>query len=190
MTKSYTRFYSHCASCFVIAIMFLLSVDAHAAKREVDVMRNVSISKPVLVPNVSFADVEGKTRQLKEFKGKLLVLNFWASWCMPCVLEMPDLAYVQKLLGEEGVEVVALSQDYQGIPSVQAFYAKHKITDLAAYHDTANQVFFDLKVVGLPTTIIIDPKGFEVARIVGVVNWRHEHIITFLRSYLPLMPKK
>ena len=108
---------------------------------------------------------------LDRFRGKVVVLNLWATWCTPCVAEMPMLDRLQQQLKDVDVVVVALSLDRGGPNVVKAFYEEHGIEHLGVYVDPSMRAQSDFKVIGLPTTILIDREGRDRGRIVGPAEW-------------------
>lgn len=125
-------------------------------------------AKPL--PDIEFADMDGKKVKLSDYRGKVVLLNFWASWCAPCIKEMPELDELQAEHGKDNFKVIALSEDGTS-PDVQAFYQKHNISHLEIFHDTGSKVFFDLGLKGLPYSIVIDKQGNEATRIEGFIDW-------------------
>jgi thiol-disulfide isomerase/thioredoxin len=136
------------------------SIDNFIAAREV---------KPA--PLLTFLDEEGTKVTLEKFRGKIVVLNLWATWCTPCVAEMPMLDRLQQQLEGVGVVVVALSIDRGGPEVVREFFDEHDITHLGVYVDPTMRAQQDLSAIGLPTTIIIDREGNDRGRIVGPAEW-------------------
>jgi len=122
-------------------------------------------------PLVTFIDEDGTKHTLEKFRGKIVVLNLWATWCTPCVAEMPMLDRLQQQLESVGVVVLALSIDRGGPDVVREFYDEHEIEHLAVYVDPTMRAQSDLKAIGLPTTIIIDREGNDRGRIVGPAEW-------------------
>jgi thiol-disulfide isomerase/thioredoxin len=122
-------------------------------------------------PGTEFDDPDGDTVTFAAFQGKPLLLNLWATWCPPCVKEMPTL---DALAGRQGdkLQVVALSQDKDGREKVDAFFSKAKIGKLEAYMDPKLAVMGDLRVEVLPTTILFDARGREVWRVSGELDWK------------------
>src|SRR5262249_31881956 len=141
-------------------------------------------SSPKLIASISFADGQGRTRSLRDFKGKLVVLNIWATWCVPCRTEMPALDRLQQALGGPDFEVVPVSIDRGGLDTVSKFYAEIAVTHLAKYTDTSGQALRGLGAVGLPTTLIVDRAGNEVGRVVGPAEWDSPEIAKLLRSVM------
>jgi len=127
---------------------------------------------PQVISPISFTDERGQERSLSAFKGKLLVVNIWATWCPPCREEMPTLDRLQTILGESvDFEVIAISVDAGGRDIVRAFYANNGITKLPILNAPENETLARLGIVGLPTTILVNPNGLELGRILGPAKW-------------------
>jgi thiol-disulfide isomerase/thioredoxin len=118
-----------------------------------------------------FADATGQEIDLSNWKGRVVVLNLWATWCTPCKKEMPDLAKLQEALGGPDFEVVALSVDRKGLEASQAFLKEIGVTNLAAYSEPEAKSLAALQALGLPATILIDRRGKEAARLLGPADW-------------------
>ena len=128
-------------------------------------------AEPKPVPELRFADAAGRPRMLSEFRGKAVLLNFWATWCVPCRKELPALDRLQARLGGPDFEVVALSIDRKGLPAVQAFYAELGLKVLAIYVDESGRAASQVGAVGIPTTLLVDARGREIGRAVGPREW-------------------
>lgn len=118
-----------------------------------------------------FQDAKGAETTLAAFKGKVAVVNFWATWCAPCIKEMPTLNALQREMGGQGVAVVAISQDREGAKVTAPFVAKNEWKDAAYYDEPKGRFQKDAMMRGLPTTIILDKSGQEVGRLEGVTDW-------------------
>lgn len=140
-------------------------------------------TKPRLVPDIPFLDENDQPHIFEEFYGQVVLLNFWATWCTPCVQEMPALSKLQKDFKRKNFKVVAMSQDFKGASVVKEFYDVNGITNLNIYLDPGNTLFRAFSVVGLPTSILIDSEGNEIARIIGIVDWENEDIRQFILKY-------
>ena len=136
------------------------------------------------VPELAMTDGDGRSMQLADLKGRVILLNLWATWCAPCAKEMPALDRLQAQLGGSGFEVVALSLDRGGKEQVVPFFEKTGVTHLAQYYDTASASMRVLSPRGLPTTLLIDRDGNEIGRIEGAVEWDSPEIVAFLRKHL------
>ena len=138
--------------------------------------------QPKAVAAINFSDVQGRSRSLADFKGKLILLNIWATWCIPCRSEMPALDRLQVALGGSDFEVVPLSIDRGGIDTVRKFYAEIGIRNLAMYIDKSGSTVRQLRGVGLPMTLLVDRSGYEFARIIGPAEWDTPQIGELLRA--------
>ncbi len=151
---------------------------------------------PAPAPEAVFTDPDGGEITLARFGGKLVVLNFWATWCAPCRREMPSLDRLQGLLGGDRLEVVALSIDRGGAERVDPFFEEHGIGRLKRYLDPRNAVGGAMNVRILPTTVLVDAEGREIGRLEGPAEWDAPEILAFLRDQLsgtdsgPLPPPK
>lgn len=140
--------------------------------------------KPRTLPEVRFVNAEGRPLTLTHFRGKVVLLNIWATWCGPCRREMPSLDRLQAKLGSPAFEVVALSIDRAGIDAVRPFYEELKLEKLAIYIDRSAKVTRQLAVVGIPTTLLIDAEGREIGRLAGPAEWDVPEFVTFIGSQL------
>lgn len=139
---------------------------------------------PQALPKVTFEDGNGQALTLAAFKGRTVLLNIWATWCVPCREEMPTLDALEAELGGPGFEVVALSVDRAGPEVVRKFYAEIGIQHLGLYIDASMQATFDLGAPGLPTTLLIDGEGRELGRLIGPAEWDTPEMIAFLKNHL------
>src|SRR6266850_5234905 len=127
------------------------------------------------VPPLAFKDAAGADKTLADWRGRVVLLNLWATWCVPCRKEMPALAALQEKLGGPGFEVVAVNIDTRDAAKPQAWLKEAGITRLAYYADTSAKVFQELKsagkAIGMPTTLLVDRKGCEIASLAGPAEW-------------------
>jgi len=126
---------------------------------------------PQPLADVSFLDAEGKPVKLSDWHGKVVLLNLWATWCGPCREEMPLLDSLQGELGSDTFEVIALAVDKAGLKGAEKFFRDTKVGNLKLYADPTARVGGKLRVVGMPTTILIDAQGREIGRLVGPADW-------------------
>ncbi len=135
-------------------------------------------------PDTAFlVDGEGE-KTLGAFGGAPLVVNLWATWCAPCVTEMPALDRLAAAAGETGISVLPLSADREGAPAVKAFFAANAIRHLPVMIDRMGQVARALAVPGLPTTVLYDREGREAGRVIGIAEWDAPDVLRFLRACL------
>lgn len=143
---------------------------------------------PKPVAAISFLDDQGQAQSLADFKGKIVVLNVWATWCVPCRKEMPSLDRLQTALGSPDFAVVPVSIDRGGMSIVNRFYTEIGIAHLAKLTDTSGQVLRALGVIGLPATLIIDRTGNEIGRVLGPAEWDAPEIIELLKTLIAKKP--
>jgi thiol-disulfide isomerase/thioredoxin len=143
------------------------------------------LATPRPVADVAFEDAQGARHSLAEFRSKAVLLNIWATWCAPCRKEMPALDRLQANLGSNAFQVVALSIDRGGVPAVKSFYDEIDIKALPIYVDSTTEAQAKLGVVGVPTTLLIDQEGREVARYTGPAEWDRSDMITLIQRHLP-----
>lgn len=136
-----------------------------------------------------FFNAKKEPLTLSDFKGEGLVVNFWATWCIPCVHEMPALDALAAKLEGRGVRVLTISQDRAPHAKVPAFLEEKNIKLLPFYYDERNQLGRPMDVQALPTTILIDAEGNEVGRVLGVLQWNADEIVEYLvRELAPKAP--
>tara|TARA_R110002094_G_scaffold28845_1_gene41813 strand:+ start:755 stop:1267 length:513 start_codon:yes stop_codon:yes gene_type:complete len=139
---------------------------------------------PQPVINVRYLTEDGSRGDMEGFRGKVILVNVWATWCVPCRVEMPTLDALQAELGGDRFEVVALSIDRAGSPVVRRFYDEIGVTHLKMYVDKTMLSATALRTVGLPTTILINAHGQELGRLVGLAEWDDPDMVSFLRGFV------
>jgi thiol-disulfide isomerase/thioredoxin len=144
----------------------------------------VLLANPNPVAEITFNDAEGHARSLADFRGKVVLLNIWATWCVPCRTEMPTLDRLQASLGGVDFEVVPVSIDRGGLVAIQKFYSEIGVGNLAMYVDSSGQVLHQVRALGLPTTVLVDRAGQEIGRVTGPAEWDAPEIAEFLKSVI------
>lgn len=132
----------------------------------------------------TYLDEKGDKRQLQDFAGEILFVNFWATWCPPCVKELPSFARLQKRLAGKPVRVIAISEDFGGIEIPAKFLRDREIEGLTLLLDNQGGGFRSIGGRGLPTTLVVNKKSREVARLVGDLEWDSDEVVTFVESLL------
>ena len=139
---------------------------------------------PRQLPDLRFADGKGTPASLAAFRGKVVLLNVWATWCPPCRKEMPTLDRLQAKLGGARFAVVALSIDQGGTSVVQPYFAQTGVTHLHPYVDTFGEASLSLGAGGIPLTLLIDREGREIGRKLGPADWDQPQMLELIRGRL------
>ena len=127
--------------------------------------------EPEELPEIKFQDADGRERSLADWRGKVVLLNLWATWCLPCRKEMPALDRLQATLGSDQFQVVAISVDRTGLAGAKKFLEETKTPNLAIYADPTARLASSLRAAGLPATLLIDKEGREIGRLLGPAEW-------------------
>lgn len=160
----------------------LLDAPAITASKQGEVFS--PLPEPRMLPDISFSDGDGQSVKLSSFRGKVVLLNIWATWCPPCRKEMPTLDRLQAKLGGPDFEVVALSIDRGGPFVVSTFYSEIGIRALRIYVDKTSDAATGLGVTALPVTLLIDREGREIGRKIGPAEWNSPEVVTLIQGYL------
>jgi thiol-disulfide isomerase/thioredoxin len=149
----------------------------------------VNIAKsPLQVPDLAFQDAAGKPMTLANWRGRTVLLNLWATWCVPCRKEMPSLDALQARLGGTNFEVVTVNIDTRDAEKPKTWLKEVGVNKLAYYADPAAKTFQDLKAVGrafgMPTTLLISPEGCEIGTIAGPAEWASDDAIKLIQAAL------
>ena len=143
---------------------------------------------PQPVPNLTFRDSEGRERSLADWRGRTVLFNLWATWCVPCRREMPALDALQGRLGGPDFEVVAVNIDTRNLEKPKAWLQEVGIKNLAYYSDPSAKTFQDLKAVGkalgMPTTLLIDATGCELGVLAGPAEWASDDAVKLIEAAL------
>ena len=142
------------------------------------------IDPPEQITAPKFQDKMGQPVSLDSFKGKVVVLNFWATWCPPCIAEMPALDHLQSEMGGADFTVVAVSTDREGIKKSAPFYRRAGIKNLTLYNDTRGNLLGAFQGKSLPITIVLDREGRVVGRIEGAAQWDSAEAKALIAHYL------
>ena len=147
----------------------------------------VNVAKsPLKVPNLAFRDAGGKPLSLEHWRGRTVLLNLWATWCVPCRKEMPALDALEQRLGGPSFDVVAINIDTRDPDKPKAFLKEISVEKLAYYADPDAKAFQDLKSVGrafgMPTTLLVDPQGCEIGTIAGPAEWASDDAVKLVQA--------
>ncbi|HEY6578221.1 MAG TPA: TlpA disulfide reductase family protein [Rhizomicrobium sp.] len=139
-------------------------------------------SKPKALPAVAFTDARGERLSLATFHGHYVLLNLWATWCAPCVRELPALARLQRALPE--LTIVAVSEGQESAPATAAFLKAHGASALRTYRDSDHAFLAAIGAFGLPLSALVDQAGLERARAIGPAEWDDPQAVTWLRAFI------
>jgi thiol-disulfide isomerase/thioredoxin len=141
------------------------------ALRDGDMKKLSFHEEPKPVPAIELVDAEGGVQSLEAYRGKVVVLNFWATWCAPCRQEMASLDRLQAALGGEDFAVVTVATGRNPVPAIRKFFAENGIANLPVLRDPQQALAREMAVLGLPITVILDREGNEIARLQGDAEW-------------------
>lgn len=145
-------------------------------------------SRPFLIPDLTFRDAAGAEKRLSDWRGRTILLNLWATWCVPCRTEMPALDELQAKLGGSDFEVVAVNIDTRDLDKPKAWLDEAGIKSLTYFSDAKAKVFQDLKLAGkafgMPTSILIDTAGCEIGTLAGPAEWASDDALKLVRAAL------
>jgi thiol-disulfide isomerase/thioredoxin len=169
-----------------------------ACRRAVDLARKLAplaygevaaitmATAPLRLPDLAFEDGAGKPRKLSDWRGRTLLVNLWATWCVPCRKEMPALESLQTKLGGPNFEVVAINIDTRDHEKPKNFLREANLTRLGYFSDQNAKVFQDLKAVGralgMPTSVLVDGQGCEIGTIAGPADWASDDAIKLVTA--------
>jgi thiol-disulfide isomerase/thioredoxin len=141
---------------------------------------------PLRLPDLAFEDAEGNAKKLSDWRGRIVLLNLWATWCVPCRKEMPALESLQTRLGGPNFEVIAVNIDTRDPEKPKNFLKEAKLTRLGYFNDQKAKVFQDLKgigrALGMPTSVLVDGQGCEIATIAGPAEWDSDDAIKLITA--------
>ena len=157
------------------------------AQGETDAFMSLQIAaKPAELPDLHFVDRNGRSLSLHDFAGRPILLNLWATWCVPCRKEMPSLDRLQAKFDPSRFLVLTLSVDRGGVPQVERFYQQLGLKSLGVYVDRSAQALQDLHAPGLPVTLFVNERGQEIGRKIGPAEWDAAQTVSVLRERLGL----
>jgi thiol-disulfide isomerase/thioredoxin len=164
-------------------LVLLLALVVTADAQNIRLGEFIPVSPPQPAPEVAFTDTEGRPASFADLAGKPVLINLWATWCQPCLKEMPSLQRLQaKLAGR--LTVAAVSQDRAGGKLVNPFVAEQKLQDLKIYLDPKGDVARAFEVRGLPTSIVLDRAGRVVGKVEGPAEWDSDKMIAVVAPLL------
>jgi thiol-disulfide isomerase/thioredoxin len=176
----------------IVAILVLLTsvlgaVAQLPSESDIKIGEFIPAATPQPAPEMSFDGLDGNPLSLADFKGRLVVLNLWATWCQPCLKEMPSLEKLKARLGP-GLVVLAVSEDRGGAEVVKPFIAKHDLGELRIGLDPKSTAIHALHARGLPTSLVIGADGNVLGTVEGAPDWDSNEMVATLTKLLPVSP--
>lgn len=144
----------------------------------------VPLPSPSSLTEFVFESGQGMPLTLRDFRGHFILLNLWATWCAPCVKELPALDALAKRMENSNLIVIALNENSDGRNITNNYFRLHELTHLKPYDDTTGTVPSKLKTTGLPTTLLLNQNGLEIGRFAGSLDWTSEELTNFLLEQL------
>ena len=167
----------------LIIFIYLITTNFGYALEKPDIKNLILIKNPKIYEDVVFKDINQKDVNLEDFKGKLLILNFWATWCAPCKEEMPSLDDLQLNIKLNNLKIFPINIGQEDIAKSKFFFKELNIKNLDIYIDAPITLAKKFSLRGVPTTILFNKEGKEFARIMGSINFNDEEFINWLKLY-------
>jgi thiol-disulfide isomerase/thioredoxin len=181
--KNNLNFYQLIFKFSLLGFLILASPVQAQVNQKSDQLINLKIHKNAIeLPNIEFTDLHGNKFSNENLKKQISVINLWATWCPPCVKELPSFDRLSTLLAKENIKIYVVSQDKAGNKVVPPYFEKLKLQNLKIYLDNQSSLMKSFRTPVLPTTIIVDRNGMEVSRLVGEINWDSPEVITYLKN--------
>ena len=175
--------------CTVLYTALILGANTAQADRAAaeavlagDMRKLVFLAEPKPLPEAALVDLADAPRELEEWRGRWVVVNFWATWCAPCRKEMPALDRLSAVLAPEGAAVVTVATGRNAVPAIERFFAEIGVQNLPALRDPKSALARSMGIFGLPVTVIVNPQGEEVARLIGDAEWDSPEAVAVLRA--------
>ena len=173
----------------MMTILLIVSISTHHASAETynchnsppSLGRFIQQIPPTALSATTFHDAKNTEYSIKDYRGKGLILNFWATWCPPCVKEMPALIKLKKIIENDNILILALSEDRGGAKTVISFFENQGLEGLDALVDKKGKVAHEYEIQGLPVSLLIDKEGLERGRVIGIADWDKPEVINFIR---------
>jgi thiol-disulfide isomerase/thioredoxin len=167
----------------LIIFIYLITINFGSAFEKPDIKNLVIIKNPKLYEDVIFININQKNVNLEDFKGKLVILNFWATWCAPCKEEMPSLDTLQKNIKLNNLKIFPINIGQEDVPKSVSFFKELNIQNLEIYFDAPITLAKKFSLRGVPTSILFNKEGKEFARIMGSIDFNDEEFINWLKFY-------
>ena len=168
---------------FILIFIYLISSSPSYAIQQPNLKNLVVHKDPIKLEKINFINIDNETVNLNKFENSLIIINFWATWCAPCIEEMPSLNRLQANPVFNNLQIIPINVGRDNVEKSKNFYKKLKIDNLEIYFDKDVELANKFLLRGLPTTVFINKKGEEFARVIGFVNFDDKTIIKWLKKY-------
>jgi len=168
---------------FILIFIYLVSSSSSYAIQEPNLKNLVIHKDPKKLEKINFTNVNNETINISKFENSLIIINFWATWCAPCIEEMPSLNRLQANTVFNNLQIIPINVGRDNVEKSKNFYKKLKIDNLEIYFDKNVELANKFLLRGLPTTVFINKKGEEFARVIGFINFDDKTIIKWLQKY-------
>ena len=164
-----------------LILIFCFSIFSSIAQTNEDVpLNNIAINEiPKPISAIIFEDFSSNKINLKDYQGKLVIINFWATWCAPCKKEMPSLDRL-KTKFDKDFDIIAISVDRDGVEKVTSFFNENKINNLEKFFDIKNSLAKEMDLFGVPTSFFVNKKGNVIGYYQGDMEWDNMTVIKFI----------
>ena len=168
---------------FILIFIYLISSSASYAIQQPNLENLIIHKDPKKLEKINFININNETINLNKFENSLIIINFWATWCAPCIEEMPSLNRLQANPLFNNLQVIPINVGRDNVEKSKNFYKKLKIDNLKIYFDNDISLAKKFLLRGLPTTVFINKNGEEFARVIGFINFDNKEIIKWLQKY-------
>ena len=168
---------------FILVFIYLISSSSSYATQELNLKNLVIHKNPKKLEKINFKNINNEIINLNSFENSLIIINFWATWCAPCIEEMPSLNRLKTNPIFNNLEIIPINVGRDNIAKSKDFYKKLKIKDLKIYFDKDVELAKKFLLRGLPTTVFVNKEGEEFARVIGFVDFDDKNIIKWLKKY-------
>ena len=168
---------------FILIFIYLISSSSSYAIQELNLKNLVIHNNPKKLDKINFKNIHNEIVNLKEFENSLIIINFWATWCAPCIEEMPSLDRLQINPNFKNLQIIPINIGRDSVEKSKNFYKKLNINNLKLYFDKDVDLANKFLLRGLPTTVFVNKKGEEFARVIGFVNFDDKTIVKWLKKY-------
>tara|TARA_B100001741_G_C16296967_1_gene479444 strand:- start:171 stop:701 length:531 start_codon:yes stop_codon:yes gene_type:complete len=168
---------------YIIVFVYLISSSSSYATQQINIKNLVIHKNPKKLEKINFTNINNEKISLNNFKNSLVIINFWATWCAPCIEEMPSLDRLQANPIFKNLKVLPINVGRDNLEKSKKFYKKLKINNLDIYIDEGIELANKFLLRGLPTTVFINKEGKEFARVIGFIDFDNKKIIKWLQNY-------